>query len=255
MRLKITFHAGKPLTLPVNYQEMVQAFIYGAVSPTLAKILHDYGFPHGKRNFKLFTFSRLMGRYRVDREAGTITFSSPVVLHFASPVHQFVEEFGNMLLLRERHRLGGSEVTVTEVGVESNRVEERKVDVRMLSPLTMYSTLQRPDGRKKTYYYSPFEQEFSELIGSNLIKKYAAFFGSEPREKGFSITPLRVSKKDRILTRYKGFVIQAWGGTYRLEGVPELLTLALDAGLGGKNSQGFGCGVKEEDGKCVKSII
>jgi len=41
--------------------------------------------------------------------------------------------------------------------------------------------------------------------------------------------------------KYKGTVIKGWMGIYRLKGAVSLLKMALDAGLGAKNSQGFGC--------------
>lgn len=34
--------------------------------------------------------------------------------------------------------------------------------------------------------------------------------------------------------------IKAWLGIYRLQGEPELISLAYDTGFGSKNSQGFG---------------
>jgi len=50
-----------------------------------------------------------------------------------------------------------------------------------------------------------------------------------------------VREQDLKVIRYKGTIIKGWMGKYRLTGKPELLTVALDAGLGAKNSQGFGC--------------
>ncbi len=43
--------------------------------------------------------------------------------------------------------------------------------VKTLSPITVYSTLETPDGRKKTYYYNPFKADFKELIIKNLQRK------------------------------------------------------------------------------------
>jgi len=39
---------------------------------------------------------------------------------------------------------------------------------------------------------------------------------------------------------YKNFLIKGWMGTFRLQGLKKALKLAYDAGLGSKNSQGFG---------------
>lgn len=52
------------------------------------------------------------------------------------------------------------------------------VTIRMLSPVTIYSTLFSANGKKKTYYYSPFEKEFSQLIRANILKKYEALYGT-----------------------------------------------------------------------------
>ncbi|MFN7181678.1 MAG: CRISPR-associated endoribonuclease Cas6 [Planctomycetota bacterium] len=46
-----------------------------------------------------------------------------------------------------------------------------KVVVKMLSPITIYSTLTKRDGSKKTYYYNPFENEFGQLIRDSGVKK------------------------------------------------------------------------------------
>jgi CRISPR-associated endoribonuclease Cas6 len=46
-----------------------------------------------------------------------------------------------------------------------------------LSPITVYSTLYTAEGKKKTYYFSPYEQEFSQLVSINLARKYRAYKG------------------------------------------------------------------------------
>lgn len=49
-----------------------------------------------------------------------------------------------------------------------------------------------------------------------------------------------MTPRHRRLEQYKGTWIEAWAGRFRLEGPEPLLWLALHAGLGAKNSQGFG---------------
>jgi CRISPR-associated endoribonuclease Cas6 len=49
-----------------------------------------------------------------------------------------------------------------------------------------------------------------------------------------------VHPRAKRLERYKGTWIEGWVGRFLLEGPSELLRLALEAGLGAKNSQGFG---------------
>jgi len=40
--------------------------------------------------------------------------------------------------------------------------------------------------------------------------------------------------------KFKGFIIKGWMGIYELHLPETYLSMALDAGLGAKNSQGFG---------------
>ncbi|MFY9273013.1 MAG: CRISPR-associated endoribonuclease Cas6, partial [Thermacetogeniaceae bacterium] len=60
---------------------------------------------------------------------------------------------------------------------------------------------------------------------------------------------LKVSNKDAKIIYYRDFVIKGWLGIYEIEGDPRLLKLAYSAGLGAKNSQGFGMidVIKEKD--------
>jgi CRISPR-associated endoribonuclease Cas6 len=111
----------------------------------------------------------------------------------------------------------------------------------MLSPLVVYSTLSDDDGQNYTYYYSPFEQRYSELIANNLAKKHLLIYGRLVQKDGFTIRPVRVEDRDLKITRYKDTVVKGWMGEYELHADPGLLQVALDAGLGAKNSQGYGC--------------
>ncbi len=43
------------------------------------------------------------------------------------------------------------------------------------------------------------------------------------------------------IINYKDTIIKGYTGKLRLSGPKELLQLAVDGGIGSKNSQGFGC--------------
>ncbi len=65
MRLLIELNSEKDLVIPIHYNYYIQGLLYKSISPKLAQILHDHGFPIEKRRFKLFTFSRILGEYRI----------------------------------------------------------------------------------------------------------------------------------------------------------------------------------------------
>jgi CRISPR-associated endoribonuclease Cas6 len=117
------------------------------------------------------------------------------------------------------------------------------VRVKTLSPITVYSTLYTPEKKRKTYYYSPQEPGSSTQIINNLAKKLEAFHGGKveiPEPKGATVRSVYVTNRHLSIINYKGTIIKGWRGIYELDLPEPYLSMALDAGLGAKNSQGFG---------------
>lgn len=243
MQLTIFFAAPGPVAVPVHYGALLQGLIYRQMqNPALRRYLHEHGFPLEKRRFKLFTFSRLLGRSaRYDGATGRLILTPPLRLVICSPIPFILQELGNGFLQQGQVRLGDARLEVKEMAVASPRASSSSVRVRMLSPVVMYSTAKSESGRSYTYYYSPFEPRFGELIGANLAKKHLLIYGRRAEVSSFNIRPAEVSENDLKITRYKDIIIKGWLGEYYLSGEPELLQVALDAGLGAKNSQGYGC--------------
>lgn len=230
--------AGNAIEVPIHYNHLLQGLIYGHMDPALAGPLHDQGYLVERRPFKLFVFSRLIGRFH--RRDGLLIFTSEVRFEVASPIERAAHSLGLGLLRAGTVKLGQSLAQVQQIQVLGRPQISGSLLIRALSPITVYSTLASHDGKKKTYYYSPFEREFAQLVASNLSKKYRALTGHHPSSGELSITPIGVNKHNEALVTFKGTVIKGWTGRYRLDGSADLIALALDAGLGSKNSQGFG---------------
>jgi len=225
------------LILPLQYNEYIQGLIYRQLDSRLSGFLHDRGFERGKRQYRLFTFSRLLGRFRVSE--GAIAFRDGVRLVVSSPWRWFATTLADGVLREGRLRLGPTTAEVDKVELESPEVAGAEAVFQTLSPVTVYSTLMKPDGGRYTCYYEPGEPEFEKLIGENLVRKYEALFQRKPSERA-----VRVDHHGRprlSVIRYKGTIIKAYTCRLRISGPEELLQLGLDAGLGAKNSQGFGC--------------
>ena len=239
MRLTFRFTKEGVLRLPLFYNHLIQGMIYDNLDQSLANDLHDKGFSYEKRSFKLFTFSRILGRYRLIDDK--IEIISPFRLVVSSPVEEILRSLAENLVRKSEINFGSDSAFLEAVNVHFAPEISEDIVIRMLSPVTTYSTLTAGDGKKKTYYYNPYEKEFSELIRRNLVKKYVAIYEKEPQSKEFEIIPIGVKLKDEKIIKYKGFIIKAWMGKFRIRGNPELIKLAYDTGLGSKNSQGFGC--------------
>jgi CRISPR-associated endoribonuclease Cas6 len=232
---------GDRLILPLHYNSEVQGLIYRNLDKALAKRIHDQGTPLGKRQFRFFTFSRLLGKYRIDGE--TIEFSGPVRLHIGSVHEELLESLALHLLREPLVRLGREPCEVRGIEVEPLPPLSRPTLVRTLSPITVYRTLYTAEGKKKTYYPSPSEGEWAELILANLGRKALALGWGKERLAGLAgahIQPQKAGKQDLRILEYRGTVIKGWTGLFKLDLPEPFFLLAYDSGLGSKNSQGFG---------------
>lgn len=242
MRLKIKFQPeGEKFSLPCHYNELIQGFIYSHLDRWLAAKLHNKGIVDSltKRKFKLFTFSRIIPLDRHYIRDGRLFFNNSASLIVASSMDDFIFSFSENLTKIGHFSLGNLTLVVTSVSIESPPEYNEVVKIRTLSPITIYTTFNTADGRKKTYYYCPFEKEFSEQIIQNLEKKYRALTNKKLCE-GY-IKPYKVSNSNERIVIYKGTVVKGWDGIFELSLPIETYKLAFDTGLGAKNSQGFGC--------------
>ncbi|WP_297987806.1 CRISPR-associated endoribonuclease Cas6 [Anoxybacillus sp.] len=241
MRLTITLRGTDgTVTLPLHYQQYLQGLIYYSLSDeAFARFLHDRGFRKEKRSFKLFTFSRLFGEHRIEHRAKTITFIDSFQWHIGTVLPELTQQLGEHLLLQPYVNIGDQRVIIERVETEKRTIEQSEIEIDMLSPMTVYSTYETVDGKKKTQFFASDDEVFSHLIERNFYNKYEAYYGFPPSDRLF-IEPVDVRKNDRVVTSFKGFYITAWKGRYKLISSPENLTFLYRVGIGGRNSQGFG---------------
>ncbi|WP_010498418.1 CRISPR-associated endoribonuclease Cas6 [Paenibacillus elgii] len=237
MRLRIKFQFKEKLNVPVHHQELLHGLIYHCIGDDeFRDRLHNYGFPYEKRQFRMFCFSKLMGVHQF--ENGRIIFSSPVSFLFSSFHDRLVSELATTLFAKKELYIGHNRVTMAGIEVVDEKPSS-VMHVRMITPVTMYSTLIE-NNRKKTYYYSPSEDKFSELIANNARKKYEAIYGNPAPESSLELVPLDLQKLRPKTVLFKGTIIKGWMGDFRLTGHPELLRIVHDVGIGAKCSNGMG---------------
>ena len=241
MRLKIVFSTEGKLDIPINYNNILQAIILKHLPKEMARFYHDDGYSLGKRRFKLYTFSNLLGEYNIYRHDNRyrISFFNNVNFYISSPFSDFIREMGDRFLESKKITIGNTNFPVLSVNMILDPKFDEKIKIETISPITIYSTFTTSDNKKKTYYYSPHDTDYSKIIGANLNHKYKSVYNKDINFDSFSITQANTPKKE--IKRYKGFIIEAYSGEFILKGDSKLLKMGYDAGLGGKNSQGFGC--------------
>ena len=228
--LKITLMAPRELRLPMAYNNLIQGALYACWREKYPA-LHDEGYTDGGHSFRMFTFGPLQGRYQV--EGRQIRFQGPVRFEVRSPVSALMEELAEQLLRRGCVRLGDQELPLQSLETADRLLFFPRAKVRMASLLTLHETL--PDGH--TVYYAPDDEEFPTLLAGNLASKLSASGVDAAPVLGCLPVPGTLRKR---VTTFKGTYITGCTGTLLLETDPEVMALLYYAGLGDRNSQGFG---------------
>lgn len=238
MQLDILLYSPKNIELPWHYNHILQAFLYNTIDVELSEFLHNEGYGNA-RKFKLFVFSSLYGKFVIDRDKNTIIFCNKVKLHVSSPFDNFCESFATGLF-RNSVEIGKNRLSVERITVDRQEVRKEVIKVRTLSPVVAYSTFIKPDnGKKYTCYYEPNQEEFKRIVAENIRKKFYALTGLQV-EDGFDFKIEPIGHHNLHPLKYKDFIIKGYSGDFILKGSKQFLQLAVDSGIGSKNSQGFG---------------
>ena len=244
MRTQIQFSSDNEIKLPLSYNHLIQAFIYQNISDiTIRKDLHDVGYVSGKRHLKLFTFSRLSGRFQIENDTKEISFKPPVSLtisFYDDQKKDVLSEILSNILRNENLYLGKNLVSIKSVIPKKFNYTRNEYLIKMLSPILAYRTT-KIDSKLVRVYISPWDREFESFIIQNIKTKINAIQESLDYDD-FSIKPVNsLNENDGKIIGYKNYKLKAYYGIYRIKGNRELIKLLYDSGLGSGNSEGFGC--------------
>ena len=228
--LVVTLWAARPVRLPLAYHALIQGALYENWRETFPE-LHDAGYSDGARRFRMFTFGPLQGHYQV--RGKEIIFEGAVRLEVRSPVSELIDALCDSLQERGVLLLGRNELPVINLESADRFLFFRHAAIRTLSPVTVHGT----GLNGKTIYYSPADEMFLPSLVGNLESKLRAI--GIPAAPVLSCVPNARTLRKRVTT-FKGTYITAYEGRFELRSEPEAMALLYYAGLGSRNSQGFG---------------
>ncbi|PMD90538.1 CRISPR-associated endoribonuclease Cas6 [Siphonobacter sp. BAB-5405] len=260
MQFRLTLRPIAPQTLvPFNYAYRLSAFIYSVLADAdaqYAQFLHNQGYEYSStRRFKLFTFSDLiMPQARVDARAGGLWVNSPTIEWVVSfYVDQAAQHFIMGLFQDQKcviaspcHR---AEFIVERVEALPLNLTENTLHLRTLSPVV----IAQKDERGMDQYLHPADEAFGPLLVSNLLAKWKSVLVLAGSDEDFTEDSLkfrfiqgRTEPKSRLVTikensREETKVRGYHGFSFELSGPKEILELAVLAGMGRYNAEGFGC--------------
>lgn len=203
MQLYVHIELDEPLVLPINYNHIIQAVIYRTLSvmPDYTDFLHNRGYSSGHRQYKMFQFSQLKGKYRIKEKS--IIFYSFIELEIRSPEPLLIQ------LLDGGFRYGG--ITFGQKNYKNIRtkindftVEKEELIVKTVTPIVVYST---DSTTKYTVYYSPEDIEFYEEIQNNAYRKYQAYYEVEP-DSYVEIREAGDMTAKKLVTKYQAVILK-----------------------------------------------
>jgi CRISPR-associated endoribonuclease Cas6 len=185
--------------------------------------------------YKQFTFSWLdIPERRIVRE-GIQALGEQASFQISSPHEQILKGFVDGLLSEPEIRLGRAVFDVERVELRETTSMGGNATFRCLSPI-LVRTIREVGGKRIVWDLGPDDEKFFINLRTNLIKKYVDFGRTSAAQ--FTISGFYDVKRTRI--RIKDTYNRAYFMKLRTQGDPELLTFAYDAGLGERNSMGFG---------------
>ena len=252
MRFRLQLHINKQRhgdTLPFNYQYECSAVIYKIMARSdaaFAAWLHDNGFQSDRKQFKLFTYSRLhIPQYQV--KGNNMKILSDTIEWYIS----FLPEISTQQFIQGIF----SEQTI-ELGNKFNKIQCAVKSIEVVAPPHFTDTLRfstlspacvvLKHSDKSEEYIAPDHPEAARLILQNLLDKYRALNGTEyPAENiHFTLKTLTIPKPVLITikagtleeSRIRGFM-----GQLDISAPEPLMKIMYDGGIGSKSSMGFGC--------------
>jgi CRISPR-associated endoribonuclease Cas6 len=252
MRLKIELLAERPVKLPIGFNEYFQALIYNYLNIDAAEWLHNTGYRLEDKTFKFFTFSPFLEKANYYSKEKFFIFPQKVSFYIASPLDWLLEQFAVNISKCDSLEIGrvfpfANRLVVSSIDIiKEVRFTGPIIKVKAITPIEAHSTFRTADNQKKTHYYTPFEEDFSQMVDMNLGRKWKTLF-KQDCPYHLCIKPLfHGNGNERIFyfgVGEKRTLIKGWKGVYLLEGEPRFLEFGYASGLGSRNTNG--CGLVE----------
>lgn len=249
-----TQHPGQLITF--NYHYPLSAAIYKIISRTdesYATFLHEKGYQHGAKTFKLFTFSDLKTAFTIKGDQ-LIMRTNTATLTVCFHVPDAAENFIKGLFIDQQIEIADTKSKATFI---VQQVTTEKLPVLADSKAMLFQPMSpvvvgRKNERGNYDYVSPEDADFIHLVTTNLVEKYASITQLQSEElqllkQTVIIEPVyfKLPPRHRLLTIKAGTDAETKVRGYdkfrlRINAPAPIIQIALNAGIGMHNAMGMG---------------
>lgn len=247
MKLLIEFDIKGDRLLDYNYNYNISSAIYYLLAEQnqeFASRLHNRGHEIGNKKFKLFVFSKFMPASFETSKNGILIKRGRAKLYVNSPLKEFIYYLGSSLMEKGYMRIGNDNYDIANVHYEvvANRQFDYESTFITSSPIvTTTSTM--IDGKIKNETVHITEPKYVENIKNNLLKKYFLIHGGLPDDMNIEIEfdqdYIKKNPRGKLIT-IKGITVKGYIAPFKMKASEDVKNVAIDCGLGEKNSVGMG---------------
>jgi len=227
----------KDAFIPWSYRSDLTRLIYrliGLSDRNYASWLHDEGYEKGGKVYRLFVYSDLQFP---PREVSSIGLKGKgcIVWQLGSPDERFIKAVADGVKLQgNKLDIFGSTFDVLDILQTQLPKTKENPTFRTISPVVV--SIQEGKGTTPTYL-NPEDQRFTQALERNLLSKWEAYNKKSIEVGNFGIRTWE--PKSKLIPTFN-IKVRAWNLKLQMWGSDELMRFAYDAGLGERNSQGFG---------------
>ena len=251
MRFKLTLQLlpqVKGREIPINYQYELSSVIYRILSngnAEYASWLHDNGFQSENKKVKLFTFSRLIAPYGIDKERARLILKSNIVEWYITflpekSTQEFIQGIFKDQQFEIADSISGAAFIVREVQMMPEMNYTSDTVFETMSPIC----ISQKNERGKTDYLAPNHPLYTQAILTGLLARYKALTGNRFEGETFCNMEMLTEPRSALITIKKGTKeetkVRGYLFRFKIELPVELMQIAYEGGIGEKGAQGFG---------------
>jgi CRISPR-associated endoribonuclease Cas6 len=246
--------------MPFNYQYPLSSAIHSIMRKSdaeFASFFHNVGY--GRERYKLFTFSDISFPFETKGDRMLLlgqTGSFKICFHVPEAAQHFIKGvfLNEAIVISDKSsavHFRVQEIDNCLIALPSSPNDIVSVVVQPISPLVISG--RRADRSAPSAYYSPYERPFVDRLNFSWIQKYKAIYSASDAEIELLKQQIRTEIiffknppiERRITIKHGRDEAQKVRGYTRfglkLTAPKQMIELALNSGLGIKNSIGMGC--------------
>ena len=247
MRIKLSFNLEYGVSLPVCQNYFLASAVYKTLEsrPDYAQFLHDEGYVHQSsgRAFKLFVFSLLLCKKRLIAGQEIVLGPGQISWIISSPKTEFITALAEGLLSQGSINIRDEIIPISNVEVVPAPLFQGEMSFSCLSPIV----IARPNPNGGYAHYCTHEdQDFSDRVRINLIRKYELIYGIPPVDDRFQMLfdPDYIARRDGKITKLiniRGTMLRGVMAPFTAQGSLDLIQVGYESGFGSYGSMGMGC--------------